>query len=236
MSLIVDHKVPFRSEAFLAELAMACRKIGTIPGSNNVSLQTILDELQAHGVESISTILGMKQKGRLRIELITDDPHEFPAYVKFSPTLTLFVQKSIWARFKEGRSDERVIIAHEIGHIMLHDDEAKPFAGSDSVGPRFTEDEYYAEWQANTFAEHLLIPTELAQRLDDSDKIAFTCNVPDWFSLKRISKVRQIKKPLRTFQLSDFCEDCGDFGQVALGVCRSCEKLRNRRNATPARA
>src|SRR4051794_2525815 len=97
MSHITDHKVTFRSETFLAQVAMACRKIGTVPGSNHVNLQTILDELQAHGVESIFSIRVMKRKGCLKIEIIDDDRREFLAFVKFSPTLTLFVQRSTWS-------------------------------------------------------------------------------------------------------------------------------------------
>ena len=211
MSLIVDHKVTYRSEAFLAEVAMACRNIGTIPGSNHVNLQTILDELQAHGVESIYAIRGMKRKGRLTIVVIDDDRYEFPAFVKFSPTLKLYVQKSVWSRFKEGRSKERVIIAHEIGHIMLHNDEAKPFTNENDRETQFTDNEHYAEWQANTFAYHLLIPTQLAQSLNDAERLAFTCNVPEDFASQRLSNVRKIKKILNPVAPGEPCPGCGNF-------------------------
>src|SRR5229473_2970003 len=217
MSLIVDHKVAFRSEAFLAEVAMACRKIGTVPGSNYVNLQTILDELQAHGVESIYAIRSMKRKGRLKIEIIEDNRHEFPAFVKFSPTLTLFVQRSVWSRFREGRSEERVIIAHEIGHIMVHDDEAKPFVGGETAETRFVQDEYFAEWQADRIADHLLIPTQLALRLNNAAYIAFACNVPENFAENRLSKVQSTKRILNPILLGEPCPVCGDFAVVEVG-------------------
>lgn len=220
MSNIIDHKVKFRSEPFLAEAAMLCRKIGTKPGSDYVDLQTILDELEAHGVESILSIRGVRRKGRLKIEIIMDDMREFPAFVKFAPRLTLFVQDGVWSRFKEGRARERVIIAHEIGHIMLHDDEAKPFAPGEEYQTRFVQDEYYAEWQANKFADHLLIPTRLAQRLNDEEKIAFTCNVPEDFAANRLSDVRKIKAPLVATS-GDPCPTCGNFGLFG-DKCTSC--------------
>lgn len=223
MSLIVDHKVTFRSEAFLAEVAMACRNVGTIPGSNYVNLQTILDELQAHGVESITVIRGMKRKGRLKIEIIEDDRHEFPAFVKFSPSVTLFVQKGVWSRFLEGRSEERVILAHEIGHIMVHDDEAKPFAGDRNSEGRFVEDEYFAEWQADRIADHLLIPTQLALRLNNAAQIAFTCNVPEKFAADRLANVRSIKKILNPQFFGEPCPVCGDFAVVEDGNKRKCD-------------
>jgi IrrE N-terminal-like domain len=222
MSLIVDHKVTFRSEVFLAEVAMACRKVGTAPGSNHVNLQTILDELQAHGVESIYAIPGMKRKGRLKIEIIEDDRHEFPAFVKFRPALTMFVQRSVWSRFLEGRSEERVIIAHEIGHIIVHDDEAKPFVGGKNAGTRFFEDEYSAEWQADRVADHLLIPTQLALRLDTAAHIAFTCNVPENFAADRLSNVRSIKRVLNPISLGEPCPVCGDFAVVEEGDKQRC--------------
>ena len=225
MSLIVDHKVTFRSEAFLAEVAMACRNVGTIPGSNYVNLQTILDELQAHGVESITVIRGMKRKGRLKIEIIEDDRHEFPAFVKFSPSVTLFVQKGVWSRFLEGRSEERVILAHEIGHIMVHDDEAKPFAGDRNSEGRFVEDEYFAEWQADRIADHLLIPTQLALRLNNAAQIAFTCNVPEKFAADRLANVRSIKK----ISIHNFSANLAPFAATSPWL-----KMATNENATPA--
>lgn len=224
MSLI-DHKVPYRSEAFLASAATTCRRIGAAPESNRVNLQIILEELQAHGVESIFTIPGMKRKGRLKIEIIEDSPNEFLAYVKFKPTLTMFIQRTVWIRFREGHTEEQVIVAHEIGHIMLHDDEAKQFSRDESLQINFADDENSAEWQANRFADHLLVPTRLAQQYNDAIQIAFLCNVPDYFAHERLANVRQIKKVLDPTLFGEPCLRCGDFSVVesAAGCsCKSC--------------
>ena len=224
MSLI-DYKVPFRSEGFIAEMAAICRQIGTLPGSSLVNLKTILDELKAHGVESIFEIRGMKRKGRLSIEEIEDNPYEFPAYVKFTPTLTMCIQESILARFKEGRSGERVIIAHEIGHIMLHNDEAKQFSRDKNLQINFAEDEHSAEWQANRFADHLLIPTHLAQQINDVSRVAFSCNVPEKFASERLTNVRQIKKVLNRPCDGEPCPSCGEFSlipDVSKRKCQAC--------------
>jgi hypothetical protein len=230
MSLI-DHKVPYRSEAFLASAAMTCRRIGAAPGSNRVNLQTILEELQAHGVESIFTIPGMKRKGRLKIEIIDDNPKEFLAYVRFKPTLAMFIQRTIWTRFREGHTEEQVIVAHEIGHIMLHDDEAKQFSRDESLQINFADEEYSAEWQANRFADHLLVPTHLAQQYNDATRIAFLCNVRDYFAHERLSNVRLIKKVLDPALSGEPCSRCGDFAVVenAAGQsCKSCGYSRGR--------
>jgi hypothetical protein len=208
---LVDHKVPFRSEAFIAGVAMTCWRLGTVPGSSLVNLSTILDELQAHGVESVVQIPGAKRKGRLKIEPIDDSPYEFRAYVKFTPTLTMYVQKGVWSRFQEGRSEERIIIAHEIGHILLHNDEAKQFSRDKSLQIRFAGDEDSAEGQANTFADHLLIPTHVAERIKDVEGVAFACNVPEGFAFDRISAMGRAKKILGVISDCEPCPICGDF-------------------------
>ncbi|MCG6204144.1 ImmA/IrrE family metallo-endopeptidase [Rhodopseudomonas sp. HC1] len=203
-----DYKVAFRSEAFIAEAASKCRAIGTRPGLRYVDLKVVLSELEAHGVESIFRIKGTKSKGRLKIELIENDQSQPEAYVVFSPRLTLRVQEDVWTRFQAGHSKEQEIIAHEIGHIMLHDDNAKPYSQDGSRQIAFADQEDSAEWQAHRFADHVLVPTELAQQINDVDRIAVICNVTDAFAAERLEAVRAIKKPLNKLS-TDPCPDCG---------------------------
>jgi hypothetical protein len=203
-----DYKVTFRSEAFIADIATACRAIGTKPGSRYVDLQVILDELQAHGVESIYKIRGVRTKGRLTIELSDDDSTQPKAHVEFKPRLTLRVQRSVWKYFQDGHSEEREIIAHEIGHIMLHDDNAKPFSQDGSLQVSYAEDEDSAEWQANRFADHILIPTALAQEIHDANQLAILTNVTELFAFERLAAVRSIKRPLTLFSDGP-CAACG---------------------------
>jgi len=209
-----DYHVPYLSEDSIAIVANACWRIGAVPGSTHVSLQTILDELQAHGVESIFELRGRKLKGRLTIEIVDDDFYEDLAYVQFAPRLTLFVQRSVWARFREGRSEERVVIAHEIGHIMLHDNEAKPFSRDKSKEIQFKDgddDGHSAEWQANRLTDHLLVPTSVAQALNESVAISVRCNVPEKFADERLSNVRKVKKKLNNCSSGEPCPCCGNF-------------------------
>lgn len=203
-----DYKVKFRSEAFIADVARACRKIGTKLGSRYVDLQVILVELQAHGVESIYAIPGMKKKGRLTIEIVDDDQLSTEAQVQFSPRLILRVQGSIWKKFQEGRSKEREIIAHELGHILLHNDEAKPFSQDGTKQINFADNEDSAEWQAHRFADHLLIPIHVALEINDIDRLAFICNVTESFATERLAAVKTIKRPLNPIS-TESCMHCG---------------------------
>jgi hypothetical protein len=224
MSLI-DYKVPFRSEVFIAEIAMKCWRIGTVPGSNLVDLNVILEELKAHGVESIVQTSGVKRKGNLKIEILEDNSSRLPAYVEFVPTLKLCVQKNIWSRFQEGYSEERIIIAHEIGHILLHSDEAKQFSRDPGLQIQFADNEDSAEGQANSFADHLLIPTHVAERIRDVSRVAFVCNVPDGFAFDRMSAIGRAKKLLAVVPGCEPCAICGDFSvtdDAGIRKCKSC--------------
>jgi hypothetical protein len=226
---LIDYKVPFRSERFIAEIAMKCFRIGTEPGSKRVDLKVILTELQAHGVESIAQIPGMRRKGRLHIEIIDDDPRKWPASVEFSPKLTMYVQKTVWARFELGYSEERVIIAHEIGHILLHSDQAKRFSRDPNLQIRFAGDEDSAEGQANLFADHLLIPTHIGQEVRDWSHLAFACNVPDEFARERLEALERVKKTLTVIADCAPCATCGDFAvslEAGIEACKSCGKRR----------
>lgn len=231
---LLDHKVTYRPEYVIAKVAAACRKIGTPIGSYSVNLKTILDELQAHGVESIYKLRGAKTKGKLRIELV-DDTERFPAWVEFSPRLTLFVKRSVWQRFLDGYSKEREIIAHEIGHIMLHDDTAMPFVGDKSQYLKFTgSEEDFAEWQADTFAEHILIPDEIIQKHKNPEKVSFLCNVEEGYADERIGKFVLASKSITTVFDQDPCPDCGNFSFSTLKnppKCSVCSFSPERKNA-----
>ncbi|UYO47354.1 ImmA/IrrE family metallo-endopeptidase [Rhodopseudomonas palustris] len=216
-----DYKVAFRSEAFIAEAASKCRAIGTRPGLRYVDLKVVLNELEAHGVESIFRIKGTKSKGRLKIEVIKNDQSQPEAYVVFSPCLTLRVQEGVWTRFQAGHSKEQEIIAHEIGHIVLHDDNAKPYSPDGSRQISFADQENSAEWQAHRFADHLLVPTTLAQQINDVDGIAIACNVTEAFAAERLEAVRAIKKPLNLFS-SEPCPHCGTSLLVTQGQSKKC--------------
>jgi IrrE N-terminal-like domain len=208
---LVDYKGPYRSEAFIAEAAMICWNLGTPPGTKRVDLNVILRELQAHGVESIFQTRGIKRKGRLKIEMPDDDPTESPASVEFTPRLLMRVQESVWSRFQEGRNDERVVIAHEIGHVMLHSDDPKQFSRDAGLQITFAEQEYSVEWQANRFADHLLIPTRIAESVFDVARLAFVCNVSERFAFERLSNVCKEKKMCGSVPNGRLCPDCGRF-------------------------
>ncbi|WP_444996699.1 ImmA/IrrE family metallo-endopeptidase [Aliikangiella sp. IMCC44359] len=62
----------------------------------------------------------------------------------------------------------RFTVAHELGHLMLHEQKVYYLNGIDS----WHHHEEDSEWQANMFAAHLLIDFEKAKNLKTADQIA----------------------------------------------------------------
>jgi Zn-dependent peptidase ImmA (M78 family) len=151
------------------------------------------------------------KKGSLKIEFYDlafkqDDP----AFVSFNP-LTLNVDREIWSGAETGEDHPRFVIAHETGHIVLHDNSAKAFSRDKSDQLSFTDNEQSAEWQANTFAGHFLLPDPVVQKIDDVALLASLCQVPEALALERLLAVRkEQERKNRVFQ-GGFCSRCGNF-------------------------
>jgi IrrE N-terminal-like domain len=146
-----DHYVGYRSEEEIASIALTWGKAGDI---SNHGYFDIIDFVQ--------NVLSKQftKKGALTIRLFDGAPQDDLAYVTFNP-LTLHVDSEVWHFAKLGDPTSRHMIAHEIGHALLHDHYARPFSNDPSQNIRFAQQEHSAEWQANTFAGHFLLPDHI---------------------------------------------------------------------------
>jgi hypothetical protein len=225
-----DYKVAPRSENYIADVAAACRKARPHQHPYRFDpIDFIENVLMVDGVEAVWKTPWIQPKGRLALKLFdrasTWHP---PAEVTFNP-ITLHFDKNFWRRAKLGEIHETFIAAHEIGHIMLHDASAKEFSNEAEARISFRRsDDESAEWQAHTFAGHVLLPTHTVRKIDDQDRLAFLCNAPDSLVAERLVAVRSIKKILNGPQLEDYCIGCGDLTTVTQGVCSDCERKRNK--------
>lgn len=85
-------------------------------------------------------------------------------------TNTIVVELNVYNRAVAGSGRDRFTLAHEFGHYWLHSSEGVVLARYDSnENIRAFED---PEWQANTFASHLLIPRTNLNEFDSIDDIA----------------------------------------------------------------
>lgn len=124
--------------------------------------------------------------GPLIIRFFDMRPGDDPGYVEFddhpinktSQTITtLNIDRGIWEDAKLGEPIARYIIAHEVGHVLLHDKDAKAFSDDPKKYVSYSRLEYSAEWQANTFADYFLAPTHIVASIDNLNSLVGSCAV-----------------------------------------------------------
>jgi hypothetical protein len=161
---------------------------------------------------------GLPNKGLLKVCLFDAPKGGKPARVKYKP-LRLFIDRDVLEAASEGFPFERFIVGHELGHIVEHDDTAKAFSASDSDRLTAWPKEELAEWQADTFADNLLVPRKFlfAFRFD-VNSIASTCNVERQVVQRQIDALKSERR-----YVCKECPECGCFTLVRKGTCLKCE-------------
>jgi len=105
-----DYKVRFRPYARVAELALDARKKLGVAHYFTFNI-----------VKLIRTLVGetFGKLGELHLDIFEDNPDRL-AYVSFNP-LMLHVDREIWELAGLGDPKSRFILAHELGHLLMHD-------------------------------------------------------------------------------------------------------------------
>ena len=111
------------------------------------------------------------------MEIVPDDELE-ENYAETIPSLKTFrIRESVYENAVQGSHRDRFTIAHEIAHIIFHDDITVKFARNEKAIPAYMD----PEWQANTFAAELLVPhtkihgmsiEEISEKYQVSKKVA----------------------------------------------------------------
>jgi hypothetical protein len=207
-----DHYVTYRSEEDIANIAFRWRQVGNVTNDANFDI-----------VDFVENVLSKRftAKGALQIRLFDAVPGDHLASVTYNP-LTLHVDSEVWEFAKRGNPEYRHMIAHEIGHILLHDHYARPFSNDRSKQIKFALDECSAEWQANTFAGHFLLPDHVMQSFDDYHCMAAHCAVPQILAEERTAMFIKANRKSKKFE-GDICSECGNFTLVRNGTCLKCD-------------
>lgn len=164
----------------------------------------------------------IKAKGKLIVDFYDQGPGDSPAYVSFSP-LTLHVDRAVWKAADRGEPYARYIIAHEIGHLVLHDHHAVAFSEEEAALLTYVQNEESAEWQAHVFAALLLVPDHLALRLNDADLIAGLCVVTDRLAASCLTDAKNSRSVVTPQYEGDMCWKCGNFTLVRDRIGLTCD-------------
>lgn len=69
------------------------------------------------------------------------------------------IREDVYYRAAQGKGRDRLTVAHEVGHLLLHDDDSIAYCRMESLEKlRRFED---PEWQANVFGGEILAPSYL---------------------------------------------------------------------------
>lgn len=206
-----DYKVRFRSYAKVAEIAVNARKklgIGTYYTFNIVK---ILRGLVGEEFQSL---------GALKLDIF-DEERDRIAYVTFAP-LTLHVHREVWELADWGEPKSRFILAHELGHILMHGHYLQAFSEDEKARLKFVQPEESAETQANWFAECFLAPDHLARSCKDESELCQQFDFPCDYAPTRLDDLKRNAPKLSVVT----CSECGILTNLRSDgrtICETCE-------------
>lgn len=211
---INDYEVAFRREETIAEIALDLRKAAGEVNSPDFNIVKFVEN---------ALVKMLQKKDPLHFDFFDVEAGGKPACVSYRP-LTLHVDREVWELAGLGDPESRFIVAHEVGHIILHDHHAKAFSG-DVNARRHRANEVSAEWQANIFATYFLLPDHIVLAHNDPDDLARSCSVLGSLAQERVDALNKATKTREIFD-GNFCITCGNFTKVERGLvkCTTCGK------------
>lgn len=174
-----DHKVDYKTEETIAGIAAGWRSADGTPRDAFIDMRHFFEV----------TLLN-RLKEPYTVEYDERLPPARPAYVTFAP-LVLHTRRDSFAKGCSNIPYERYVLAHEAGHMIMHSFYAQAFSNDPSLQINFAEYEYSAEWQANIFADHLLVPTIIVSNHLDAYSLAHACRVDFATAERRIAAARR---------------------------------------------
>ena len=126
-----DHRVRIKDREAIARIAMAWWVVASKLG-HSFNICTFITDILAER---------LRYKGKLQIKFYSSE-RELPerAYVTFNP-LTLHIVETIWRDAGLGIPYARYILAHETGHIVLHDEFAVAFSDDKAAQLKYLQNE-----------------------------------------------------------------------------------------------
>jgi hypothetical protein len=197
----------------IAKIAMAWWIIATKSGHSFDICSFITDILAKR----------LLSKGKLQIKFYgSEEDLSERACVTFNP-LTLHIVEKIWRDAGMGIPYARFILAHEIGHIVLHNEFAVAFSEDKAAQLKYLQNEESSEWQANMFAGFFLVPDHVALKLADADVIAGLCVVADELAKNRLADAKNAKSVVAPPYTGEMCPKCQGFTLLRAGISTKCD-------------
>lgn len=210
-----DFKVSFRTRETIAELASQWR--AGDPRTEEANAFEILPYLERVVIPSLA------KRGRtVKLTIIDNDIEQPQAWVDLEAN-EIVLQRFIWEGARANNPHARVVVAHEIGHLVLHGNQVHAFSPGQAKKLNFLDPRESAECQANWFAEALLMPDEIMLRLSklDDSSVATLTLVSDPVVRKRRREFA-LDKRYRNYT-GDQCQACHNFTTLRRGITLYCD-------------
>ena len=209
-----DYKVSRRDQREIASMAMVWRAADPANASSNSF--DVTDLLQNHVLPRLA-----KEARHFLLQIDEDDPGDPLGWVDFDRGIVCF-QKAIWTAAQHGDPLGRLVVAHEIGHLLLHRYQTTAFSAGLSKKLNFVAPEESAEQQANWFAASLLVPDHVMFRLGhlEDETIAILT-----LTTAKLVSVRRRECETITLTADELCPRCGSISVVHLAdntLCVNC--------------
>lgn len=168
MGPFTDHFIHFLSDESISKVVARIRELTKQTNAKQFDVLIALKYLQR---------TELKGKGRLHISPLPANKIE--PYVTFQP-LTLWVDDETIELASLGDPESIYKLAHELGHILLHDHHALHFTQVSQQKINFAQDEESAEKTAHKFARFVQIPEHWVDvfQLRKKLRVSATCLGP----------------------------------------------------------
>jgi hypothetical protein len=158
----------------------------------------------------------------MELRIVADDMEMPEAWVDFGRN-ELCVQRFIWARAQAQDEHARLVLAHEIGHLVLHGEQVFAFSRGQEKKLGFLDPPESAECQANWFASALLLPDAVMRRLSRLEDISIATLSLVGEQLVRVRRREvEMDKRYRTYT-GDQCPTCCNFTVMRVGITSTCD-------------
>lgn len=209
-----DRKVPYRSARQIKNIVQDLLARCGMQGLLTIDIVRLIEDYLRPNLE-----------GGVKIKFYEQTEGQPPAYVSYDP-LTLNVDREIWTDAKHGEPGARYILAHEVGHIVMHKHNDLGYSFGDGSQLKAPPEEERAEWQANVFAHFLMVTDNaLAEDMPLLEK-AVDIGAP----IGVVASVRQYDAARNIFNFvaapnygGDPCGECGNFTMSRRGLALNCE-------------
>lgn len=212
----LDFKVSRLGYKDLARNAQQLRQLGKI--SPEQKTFDVVDLLH-------NTVIPVLAQRGTKFSVEIDNFMENPAEVDLEEHV-LHLADGILAAAKSGEFRARLVVAHEIAHMILHKDQVMAFSASKAVQLNFLDAEESAERQAQDFALLLLLPDEVV--IGTRNMALETASIVTLVEPRLIEERRMDFEVQNRIYLSCYVDNkcpCGSEAVAKLGgglICKSC--------------